>query len=196
MAGLPSGYEIRVARQGDIPALLAADRAASELFRPTGLIPGMSAIPESVPVDVLSRSIENGLVLVVADQEGPVGFALCQVRPPVLYLDQISVDPAHGRRGIGRALMIALFPLAESRGADAVILSTFRDVPWNGPFYASLGFKEIPRRRMTDWMFEIEAMQAEELDVTKRCFMRRPVRRFGLLRKRVTSEGRGATHRA
>ncbi len=196
MAGLPAGYEMRAAVQGDIPAILAADRAASELFRPTGLIPGMSAIPESVPADVLSRSIESGLVLVAADGEGPVGFALCQVKPPVLYLDQISVDPAHGRKGLGRALMMALFPLAEARGADAVILSTFREVPWNGPFYASLGFKEIPRRRMTDWMLEIEAMQAAELDVSKRCFMRRPVRRFALLRRRVTSDGRGATHRA
>ena len=55
-------------------------------------------------------------------------------------------------------------------------LSTFRDLPWNAPFYRTLGFRELPRKQMTDWMLEIETRQAAVMDVTKRCFMRRKAR--------------------
>ncbi|MEL7128344.1 MAG: GNAT family N-acetyltransferase [Pseudomonadota bacterium] len=179
---MPEGYSIRFANQLDIPALIAADRAASELFRPTGLIPDMATIPESVPAEVLSAAIEMGMVLVAEDEHGPIGFVLCQPRGSVLYLDQISVDPAHGRKGLGRILMAHVYMLAEEHKLSAVVLSTFRDLPWNGPFYRRLGFREIARNKMEDWMIEIETVQAETLDVEQRCFMRRPVRRFSLRR--------------
>ncbi|MEM7663951.1 MAG: GNAT family N-acetyltransferase [Pseudomonadota bacterium] len=181
MAGLPHGYEVRFAEQLDIPALIAADRAASELFRPTGLIPDMGTIPESVPTDVLSQAIEDRMIIVVADDQGPVGFAMCQIRDELLYLDQVSVDPEHGRKGLGKVLMFHVFALAEDHKLSGVALSTFRDLAWNGPFYRKLGFREIPRKKLDDWMLEIEAAQADEMDVTKRCFMKRPVRR-GLFR--------------
>ncbi|MEO1476319.1 MAG: GNAT family N-acetyltransferase [Pseudomonadota bacterium] len=177
MAGAPDGYEIRFAEQLDIPALIAADRAASELFRPTGLVPNMGTIPESVPTDILSQAIEDGMVIVVADDQGPVGFAMNRIQDEVLYLDQISVDPSHGQRGLGRLLILHVFGLAEDHKLGAVVLSTFRDLPWNGPFYRKMGFKEIPRKKLESWMLDIEEMQAETLDVSKRCFMRRPVRK-------------------
>ena len=183
MATLPEGYEIRYAEKLDIPALIASDQAASELFRPTGLIPDLAAIPESVPVDVLSNAIDDGMLLAVADEEGVVGFALSRLKGSFLYLEQLSVHPDHGRKGLGGALVRHVFALAEEHKATSVALSTFRDLAWNGPFYKSLGFKEIPRNKMTPWMLEIEAIQAEHLDVRLRCFMRRPVRR-SLLRQR------------
>ena len=31
---------------------------------------------------------------------------------------------------------------ARARGYDDITLATYRDVPWNGPFYASEGFVE------------------------------------------------------
>lgn len=76
MHAIPLGYTIRFGQRLDIAALIAADRAASELFRHTGLIPDMAAIPESIPADVLSQAIEAGMLLIAADKSGPVGFAL------------------------------------------------------------------------------------------------------------------------
>jgi hypothetical protein len=32
---------------------------------------------------------------------------------------------------------------ARTRGFDRLSLCTYRDVPWNGPFYRSLGFTEV-----------------------------------------------------
>ena len=57
-------------------------------------------------------------------------------------------------------------------------LSTFRDVPWNGPFYRRHGFRELARKEMAAWMLDLEHIQAQSLDVTKRCFM---VRKIGWL---------------
>ena len=189
MSKLADGYTIRLAGQLDIPALIAADRAASEMFRSTGLIPDMAAIPESIPVDILAEAIDLKHVIIVADEAGPVGFALVQTIENTLYLDQISVDPAHGRKRLGTALLRAVCQKAIDHECTSVTLSTFRDVKWNGPFYRRSGFKEIARRNMADWMLEIEERQAETLDVSKRCFMQRPVRRdFLSKRKKMTND--------
>lgn len=177
MTELPQGYQIRRAVQLDIPSMIAADQAASELFRPTGLVPDMAAIPESVPADIFAAAIEEQMVLAVTYEGEPVGFALCRVMEDTLYLDQISVDPAHGRKGLGRALMSEVEKLASQHSVSSVTLSTFRTLKWNGPFYKSLGFRELPRKKMSEWMLEIETAQAETLDVSQRCFMQRRVRR-------------------
>lgn len=179
MANTLEGYDIRAGRLLDIPDLISADRAASELFRPTGLIPDMSTIPESIPVPVLTDAIEAGMVLVAVTKadDRAVGFALSQIYDRNLYMHQLSVDPEHGRKGIGTRLIQAVFGLAGDHKCTAVSLSTFREIPWNGPFYHSLGFKEIPRKKLADWMLDIEKEQSKELDITKRCFMWRPVKR-------------------
>ena len=59
------------------------------------------------------------------------------------HLAQLSVQPDHGRRGLGRALLRAACEWALGHGYDELTLTTYRDVPWNGPFYASEGFVEI-----------------------------------------------------
>jgi predicted N-acetyltransferase YhbS len=94
-----------------------------------------------------------------------------------MYLDQVSVAPDHGKQGIGRALVLRVITETERRRLPHLSLSTFRDLPWNAPFYASLGFKELARDKMEPYMLEIEEAQQAVMDVTKRCFMRRKVRR-------------------
>jgi len=44
---------------------------------------------------------------------------------------------------MGRALVNAVCGWAVVNGLPAVTLTTFRDVAWNGPFYAGLGFREV-----------------------------------------------------
>ena len=179
MRPLEEGYSIRAANSGDIARMIAADIAASELFRPTGLIFDMPDIPDGVPADTLRSAIKDDLLLACETGDITVGFALLSVRGNTdFYLDQLSVDPAHGRKGVGSALVKACFEWTERHGFEEIFLSTFRDLPWNGPFYKSLGFRELPRRRLKDWMLEIEDAQKEFMDVSKRCFMLRNVRRW------------------
>lgn len=158
----------------DIPALQDIERAANEMFRPLGLIPFP---PEGA--SVVSHSTHESLVAAgqswaaFVDDE-PVGFVLGIRHPESHYLAELAVDPKHGRRGIGRALVDFFCDEADRDGASNVTLSTFRDVAWNAPFYRRLGFRDLARADLTDWMKQYEQNQiAGGLDVTKRVFMRK-----------------------
>jgi len=178
MRRLPQGYLITPAAPEDVADLVFADLAASKLFAGTGYLPE-DALADHVPVETLEGAMLTGHIFAVRHGGEAVGFALTSVRGATLYLDQISVDPAHGRKGLGAALMARVHRDAARRGLKSVTLSTFRDLAWNGPFYRRLGYRELPRAKMQPWMHEIEAAQtANGLDVSKRCFM---VRRTGWL---------------
>ncbi|MEO0607480.1 MAG: GNAT family N-acetyltransferase [Pseudomonadota bacterium] len=186
MSYLPEGYAITAAELDDIPALISVDKAASALFAPTGLLEP-EAVNDHVPADVFAVEIPSANVFAARNQHGwAVGFALVRLRGSGLYLDQVSVHPDHGQKGIGRALVIRVLTEAEARKLPHVSLSTFRDLPWNGPFYASMGFREIPTERLEPYMKDIEEAQRPFMDVSERCFMRRKVRRslfrFGINR--------------
>jgi len=81
------------------------------------------------------------LVVLVAG-EPPVGLCRIDAVDGKAHLEQLSVHPDHARRGLGRALLRAGCDWARARGYDDITLATYRDVPWNGPFYASEGFVE------------------------------------------------------
>jgi len=179
MLSLPDGYSIRPAGSDDIARMIAADIAASELFRPTGLIYDMAPVPNGVPAQILRDAIKKDMVIAAAFNGLAIGFVLMSVQGDKdFYLDQLSVDPTHGRKGIGTSLVQACLQRAEDLGYKQVYLSTFRDLEWNGPFYKRIGFKELPRRKLADWMIEIEEAQRSEMDVSKRCFMVRNLRRW------------------
>lgn len=178
MPTLPKDYAISLATLEDIPAMIAADKAASALFVPTGLLDA-AALEDHVPEDVFATEIplENVYVARFGDAGHAVGFSLTRPLGKGLYLDQVSVDPTHGQKGLGRALVLQVITDAEKRKLPHVSLSTFRDLPWNGPFYASMGFQELPKAKYEPFMHDIEEAQSAIMDVTKRCFMRRKVRR-------------------
>ncbi|MFT3889358.1 MAG: GNAT family N-acetyltransferase [Arachnia sp.] len=92
------------------------------------------------------RLAHPGFVLVVTESEEgpPVGFAHVIAHGSTAHLEQVSVHPDHGRRGHGRALVEAAAAEAARRGFTLMTLRTFADVPWNAPFYATLGFVERP----------------------------------------------------
>jgi len=56
------------------------------------------------------------------------------------YIAELDVHPAHARQGLGAALFGLLEHLARAEGYPALLLTTFRDVPWNAPYYQRLGF--------------------------------------------------------
>lgn len=87
------------------------------------------------------RAAQPGFLLVVG--EPPVGFAHVLDLDGHAHLEQIAVLPDQQRRGLGRALIEAAMAEARAQGFDRLSLCTYRDVPWNGPYYASLGFAEV-----------------------------------------------------
>lgn len=180
---LAEGYMIAAAAREEIPTLMAIDLAAGALFDGTGLLPEGEE-DEHVPAEIYEAAIKDGHLHTARDRLGVlIGFALTSIRPgrrgDWLYLDQISVDPRHGRKGVGGALLRRVIGEARDRKLKKVSLSTFRDVAWNGPFYRRYGFRELPAKKLEDWMVEIEiAQDARGIDTSLRCFM---ARRLGVL---------------
>ena len=125
---------VRPVRPGELALLSPLERAADTMFEPLGIgpLPGPGTVAE----------FAAALVVLVAG-DPPVG--LCRIDPvgSGAHLEQLSVHPDHGRRGIGRALLRAAGEWGRVNGYDELTLVTYRDVPWNGPFYASEGFVEV-----------------------------------------------------
>lgn len=78
-----------------------------------------------------------------------MGFARLEIVDDDAHLEQLSVHPAHGRRGIGACLLKAACRWAADQGHTTVTLCTFADVPWNAPFYARHGFVPVPEAELT-----------------------------------------------
>ena len=142
-------YTIRRARPSEYALLPEIERAAGRAFRDRRLAPApRPASPVSARIHRGDRA--SGAVFVAADDDDvPVGFALTGFLDRALHIHELDVAPPHGRRGLGRRLVDAACAFAAAEGAPAVTLSTFRDIPWNGPFYAKAGFREVPRNRWT-----------------------------------------------
>lgn len=127
---------IRAAVGDDASALRAVEVASGELFRSVG----MDDVADDEPMwlDDWERYVDATWVYEI--DGAVVGFAMCEPLGDALHLEQLSVDPAHGRRGIGAELVAHVCAVAGDR---PVTLTTFRHVAWNMPFYERLGFVEV-----------------------------------------------------
>jgi len=168
---LRPGYTIVLARPSDLAALAAIELAAAALLE--GHAPA-SVLRETTDEAVLRAAQAAGRLWVALEGDAPVGFALVEVLPSGLpHLQELGVHPRHGRRGIGAALVRTVCEWTRRSGRGEITLTTFRDVPWNLPFYARLGFEEIPRAELGP---ELESLIREEarrgLEPERRAAMR------------------------
>jgi hypothetical protein len=68
---------------------------------------------------------------------------------------------------------------AAGRGVPALTLTTFRDVPWNAPYYARIGFRVLVEAELTQGLRGIrDAEAAHGLDRWPRVCMRRELSRL------------------
>jgi len=152
-----SSHAVRAARPDDVTALAAIERAASRLFE--GLVPE-SLMEEASDVEELRAAQAAGRLWVAVADDVPVGFALVALRADgVPHLEEIDVHPDHGRRGLGAALVRTVCDWTLASGHSEITLTTFRDVAWNAPFYARLGFEVVEPGR---WPPAIAAIVAGE----------------------------------
>jgi N-acetylglutamate synthase-like GNAT family acetyltransferase len=86
----------------------------------------------------------------------------------------VSVHPRCARRGVGRALIDHLAAHAMATGVPALTLTTFADVPWNGPYYKRCGFVALSDNDLTAGLRVIRQREAAHgLDRWPRICMRR-----------------------
>ncbi len=165
-------FTFRPARTGDFDELQRIERSAGQLFRTFG----MDEIADHEPTSIadFEDGRAAGLLWIAASSERVVGFALADTIDGNLHLDELAVDPRFARQGLGSALVETVCHAARAHACSWVTLRTFAEVPWNGPFYTKLGFRELPEHDVTPSLRQLASREtAAGLDVSPRIFMRR-----------------------
>jgi len=175
-------YLIRLAKETDIEALPEIERAAAEMFVPYFSWLGISldVMEGLTTLSFLRKAQAEARLWVGAVDDEPVGFVVVKFLPQCCFVVELDVRPNYGRRGIGSALMDVCCSSAKKQGFAQVILTTFRRVPWNIPFYERLGFEVLPEQL---WPPEIRAIVQHEARYgfapEKRAVMRRRIQDAG-----------------
>ena len=136
-------FVVRRARQNDAAALPAIERSAAELFRTD---PTLAWLADT---DVASaaqhrHAIDNAHVWVAETTSAQLaGFIRALDFDNLLHIEELSVSLAFQGLGVGRRLVLTAIEHARHEQLRAVTLTTFRDVPWNAPFYQRMGFVEV-----------------------------------------------------
>ena len=156
--------EIRQAREDELGRLREIEWAAGQVFATVGL--ESIAAHEPPSVDVLRRHLDG--IWVYGDPA--VAYISTELVDGCLHIEQVSVHPDHARRGIGRELI----EYVARRAGLPLTLTTFADVPWNGPYYERLGFRPLSDDELTEGLRRIRRAETEMgLDIRPRIAMRR-----------------------
>jgi GNAT superfamily N-acetyltransferase len=140
----------RVAPLADRGAAGAADAALT----------AVAARPAGIPVD--------------PGHGAPVAYLLAEPVDGDLHIAQVSVHPSAAHRGLGAALIEHAARVAVAEGCSALTLTTYRDVPWNAPYYRRLRFVELAESELGAGLLAIRELErAAGLDQWPRVAMRR-----------------------
>lgn len=163
---------VRLAGALEVGRIRELEDLAGERYGEVDIDPDLPGLEEAV----IATAQAEGLLWVAAEEDEPVGFALCWIRPGAMHLREIDVHPSRMGRGHGRRLVEHVVEQARRRGLPRVTLTTFRDVPWNAPLYRHLGFSDLDASQMPVWLGRIrEEEDATELRRWPRVAMARDV---------------------
>lgn len=161
---------LRPAVEEDLKDLGAVERDAGRRF--ADVLP-IIADDGSIPEHVLRSAIADKRVVVAVIGDATVGYAWWSVVDAEAHLEQVSIIGAVAGHGVGRRLIDWTQAEARRAGLLAMTLTTFRDIPWNGPLYERYGFVPLDEAQLPP---ELAARRASErdngLDVAPRVAMR------------------------
>lgn len=162
---------IRPAASSDLPAIIEVEHRADAQFASVGLRVVLDA-PQANVEDHAPAQVAGRLFVAVTDVGRVVGFARVDLVDGAPHIEQVSVHPEAAGRRVGARLMAACEQWAVAHGYDRATLCTYRDVPWNGPYYQRLGWTVLPDAELGA---ELRALRQHErdlgLEVQPRCAM-------------------------
>lgn len=164
---------IRKTTLADVPLLPAIESAADEAFL---ALPELAWVAHDGgwPEEEHRKRVNAGYsVVAVEAQNAPVGFLIAQQQETVRHIQGLAVARAWQGRGVGRALLQRAIADAITEGITALTLTTFRNVPWNQPFYARAGFSTLAETELDTRLKALLAAEAEHgFAYETRCAMR------------------------
>ena len=163
-------YKITLARSQDISQIPNIELAAVTLLE--------DYAPEAVQAEIsneleLKKAQADGRLWVALSNDEPVGFAhVIILNSGLAHLEELDVHPNHGRRGLGTQLVRTVCEWVVQKKYPRLTLTTFREPPFNMPFYRKLGFEEFPQDSLTaDLQAIVDHETRRGLDPEKRVVM-------------------------
>ncbi|MFE7744654.1 GNAT family N-acetyltransferase [Nocardia sp. NPDC057455] len=155
----------------DLTVLQDIERAAGTPFAEIG----MAAVADDEPPSTaaLREFQQAGRAWVWTEDDLPIGYLVAGVVDEIAHIEQVSVRPDYAGRRIGKRLIDRAARWAATAGMPAMTLTTFTEVPWNGPYYERLGFRYLSSDEETPGLIAVRAAeQAHGLDRWPRACMR------------------------
>lgn len=166
-------FTIRSTEIADIPQLERVELSAGSIFRETDF----AFVADHPPVtpEEHAAAIVIGLHSIAEIAGTAIGFTYGKPIDDAVYIAELCVARPYQRQGIGRALMAAAEDHARAAGAARLTLTTYRDIPWNAPFYRAIGFIEAdPLPPQLEKQLRHEADAGHD-----------PTRRYGMVKELV-----------
>lgn len=136
-------YQTRRSTTDEIGILQAIENDAAILF---GTIPGYSYCAD-LPCRTYDEHLDvlqKGVSLVAFDQtNGIAGFALILPVDNRPHLLELAVAREHQGKGVGNMLLDSVIQWVIATKHNDITLTTFREIPWNMPWYQRSGFVEF-----------------------------------------------------
>ncbi len=154
--GTPASPRIRAARAGDAGRIGEIARAAYAKY-----VPRIGCAPAPMVAD-FAAEIAAGRVAVIEAGGAVEGYLIAWPEADAYFIDNIAVDPAAQRRGLGRRLMDHATRAARRWGLSAIRLYTNAAMTENLALYGRMGFVETHRaiEQGFDRVFMVRALAA------------------------------------
>ncbi len=165
---------IRLASADDVPKVAPLEKAAAELFRTIG----MDAVADDPPIadTILLQAVEDNRLWVAVEYGVLKAYLLGDFLPQSLHIEQVTVHPDAARRGLGALMIESVSADPRSKQRGLLTLTSFANVPWNGPYYERIGFVDIPESEWPEGVAEKVAADSKHgLDVWPRLVMQRVI---------------------
>ena len=125
--------DIRVALKEELSLLPSIEESADLLFAEAGI--------DNLPPSANEAELRQSKCILVIGR--PIqGFARIEEIDGAAHLEQISVNRKCSGQGIGTSLLEGACKWAKANGYKKKTLITFKNIPWNGPFYTKHQFME------------------------------------------------------
>ena len=164
---------LRAPLHRELPRLRQIEVAAARRFRDSPH-PEVAGMPPTELGLLRNLAAEEGILVAADAGDKLLGFALYMPMEADLYLAELNVLPEAAGRRIGARLIDSVAEIGRQRGCRWLLLTTFRRVLWNAPYYRRLGFEEVPEPEVSPMLAgEMARQSARGLPLASRIAMRR-----------------------
>jgi len=167
-------HALRKATERDAPLLTELEQSGGLAYRADPELAWL-ADGDNLSPERYREIVADGWSWVAEGEHAePVAFIAVTREGRELHIWEFDVRIDQQRRGIGRRLLHRLIAEATAAGMSAITLTTFRDVPWNAPFYQSVGFEPLASERLDARLAALLTAEIDKgLPAARRCAMRK-----------------------